>query len=278
MIDAFDPYSQPCPDCGLNTKEFDLNTGKIFCQDCGLELGEMVHEASQESFQVSEPTTGTLPARTWDEKRAWNKANPHERPWKPREDQIRFIGQIHVPLNKHSVLRSCKELYKTLYLFNAKKHDNSLKRKYGSSMKIAVDSEILYEEENQGLKTLQQKQLEGYQRPVTKNNRSVQDMAARLRARSVDATSPCGQFVSERADHLMVAYICAFNRSLNRVFRGGGDRRSSSREEAINRAREQFHKCWDVALRTVGLPRESNTSRAIMVSITSSRESATNLR
>ena len=242
MNDAFDPYSQPCPDCGSNEKEFVSNTGKIFCLDCGLELGDMVHDASQESFQISEPTTGPVPPRTRDEIRAWNKANPHERPWKPREEQIRFIGQIHVALSKHSVLRSCKELYKTLYSFNAKKHDNSLKRKYGSSMKIAVDSEILYEEENQGLKTLQQKQLEGYQRPVTKNNRSVQDMATRLRTRSVDGTSPCGQFVSEGTDHLMVTYICAFNRSLNRVFRGGVDRRSSSREEAINRAREQFHK------------------------------------
>lgn len=256
MNDAFDPYTQPCPDCRSYEKEYDSNTGKIFCLDCGLQLGDMVHDASQASFQVSEPTTGPMPKPTRDEIRAWNKANPHERPWKPREKQIRFIGQIHVLLKNHSVLRSCKELYKTLHLFNAKRHDNSLKRKYGSLMKIAVDSEILYEEENQGLKTLQQKQQEGYQRPFTKKDRSVQNMATRLRARSVDGTSPCGEFVSEGNDHLMVNYICAFNRSLNRVFRGGVDRRSSSREEAINRAREQFHKCWDVALRTVGLQQE----------------------
>lgn len=262
MKDVFDSYSDPCPECGMNEREFETNIGIIFCKCCGLDLGTMPQEERFESVQIPESSPAGMPTFTKGEIRAWNKANPHERSWVPRERQIRFIGNIDIPLNHHSVLSSCKELYKTLSSFNAMKHDNSLRNKYGTWMKIAVDSDILYEEENQGMKPLQQKQFEGYRRPTSQNVRSIQDMAKRLRLLSSEAISPCGEFISEDKDHLMLAYICEFNRSLNRLFAGEHRHHPPLREEAIETARKQFKKCWDVACHTLEQDQDETMSSA----------------
>lgn len=265
-----------CDECFSTNLTHDVAHGELVCDDCGVTIdwNEPVNEPSP----VTEKKDGSLPSsaggkkpqtrlekldekyRNWD----YNRTNPLERSWKPRLEQIRFIGSIDAAFEQSKLLKDCKELHKALEKFNRSRDDNSLKYKRGTSMKIAVDAEVIYDEESSQSSSIQQRRQEGRRRPTKKNNVQVTKIEKVLISRSELGTSPQGVFLEEGKGHLMLNYICTLNRSINRLYTGKSATSDGSngydRDKLVNRSRELFERHWAVALAVLSVE-ETNDVR-----------------
>ena len=119
-------------------------------------------------------------------------------------------------------------------------------------MKIAVDAEVIHDEESTQSSSIQQRRQEGRRRDFRKSSVQVTNMEKVLISRSDLGTSPQGVFLEEGKGHLMLDYICAFNRSINKLYSVNPTKPDGSkgydRDELVNRSREQFNTHWEVAL------------------------------
>ena len=256
---------EKCEECSSTNLVYDSAVALLVCEDCGLTIDwdESVNEPSPitEKMEDSPPKSAggkkrrktrieelDEKYRTWD----YNRANPLERPWKPRLEQIRFISGIEVGFEKSNLLKDCKALHKALEKFNRSRDDNSLKKKRGTAMKIAVDAEVIHDEESTQSSSIQQRRQEGRRRDSRKNSVQVTNMEKVLISRSDLGTSPQGVFLEEGKEHLMLNYICSFNRSINKLYAKESTKSDGSkgydRDKLVNRSRELFNRHWTVAL------------------------------
>lgn len=256
---------EKCEECRSTNLVYEGAIALIVCEDCGLTIDWV--EPGNEPSPVIEKKEGSpasspgrkKPAKTrlerLDEKyRTWdhNAANTRERSWKPRLKQIRFIGSIEVPFDQSNLLKDCRALYKALEKFNRSRDDNSLKKKRGTDMKIAVDAEVFHDEESTQSSSIQQRREEGRRRQTRKNSVQVTKMEEVLVLRSELGTSPQGIFLKKGKGHLMLNYICSLNRSINRLYTDESAKTDGSngydRDKLVDRSRELFNRHWVVAL------------------------------